>query len=85
MGDEAQAQATNYCPRFGQLAVEMGFVTTEQLKQGLAEQVDDNLASRPHRILGSIFFDQGWMTPGQVEAVLNRMFQLLREIDAAQG
>lgn len=85
MSDKSQGGATSYCPRFGQLAVEMGFITTEQLKQGLFEQVDDNLANRPHRILGTIFFDHGWMTPGQIDAVLNRMFQLLREADAGNG
>jgi len=84
MGRPTQDHAGSYCPRFGQLAVEMGFVTIEQLKQALAEQVDDNLCSRPHRILGTIFYDHGWLSPGQVDAVLNRMFQILREIDAAE-
>ncbi len=68
-----------YCPRFGQLAVEMEYVTPEQLKQALADQVDDNLTGRQHRILGTIFFEKGWMTPGQVESVVKRMFKLLRE------
>lgn len=68
-----------YCPRFGHLAVEMGYVSSKQLKEALSEQVDDNLSGRPHRILGAIFFDRGWMSPGQIEEVLNRMFQMLKE------
>ncbi|RME32871.1 MAG: hypothetical protein D6794_12215 [Deltaproteobacteria bacterium] len=72
-----------YCPRFGQLAVRLGYVTPEQLKQALSEQVDDNLAGRPHRILGTIFFEHGWMSPGQIEEVLNLMFaQIKQEQDA---
>jgi len=67
-----------YCPRFGHLAVDMGYVTPEQLKEALGEQVDDNLAGHPHRILGAIFFDRGWMTPGQIDEVLNRLFKLVK-------
>jgi len=71
-----------YCPRFGHLAVELGYVTPEQLKEALGEQVDDNLSGRPHRILGAIFFDRGWMTPGQIEEVLNLLFGTTRENSA---
>lgn len=85
MNNQSQNQVSAYCPRFGQLAVEMGFITSDQLKQGLAEQVDDNLSNRPHRILGTIFFEHGWMTPGQVDMVLNQMFKLLREADAGNS
>jgi len=68
-----------YCPRFGHLAVEMGYVTPQQLKEALSEQVDDNLSGRQHRILGAIFFDRGWMTPGQIDEVLNRLFRSIKE------
>ncbi|GAB4180832.1 MAG: hypothetical protein Tsb0017_24900 [Geothermobacteraceae bacterium] len=75
----SQHPSERYCPRFGQLAVRLGYVTPEQLKQALSEQVDDNLAGRPHRILGTIFFEHGWMTPGQIEEVLNLMFDKFRD------
>ena len=64
-----------YCARFGVIAVELGFLQAEQLQQALREQVEDNLAQRPHRVLGAICFDHGWMTPVQIEEVLNQMFQ----------
>ncbi len=63
--------AVEYCRRFGQVAVERGFITPEQLKQALAEQVDDDLANKPHRLLGEILFEKNWMTADQVEAVVN--------------
>ncbi|RMF45577.1 MAG: hypothetical protein D6751_07065 [Deltaproteobacteria bacterium] len=75
----SQHPSERYCPRFGQLAVRLGHVTPEQLKQALSEQVDDNLAGRPHRILGTIFFEHGWMSPGQIEEVLNLMFDQIKE------
>ena len=73
-----------YCPRFGQLAVAMGYVNPDQLKLALIEQVDDNLNDRPHRILGAIFFEHGWMTPGQIDNVLNQMFKVIQELELAE-
>jgi hypothetical protein len=70
-----------YCPRFGQLAVAMGYVTPEQLKQALSEQIDDNLNDRSHRVLGTIFFEHGWMSPGQVDQVLNKLFKMIGELE----
>lgn len=60
-----------YCRRFGQIAVERGIITPQQLKEALAEQVDNDLAGKPHRVLGDILFDKGWMTARQVESVLD--------------
>lgn len=64
-----------YCSRFGTIAVENGYLRVEHLQQALWEQVDDNLANRPHRVIGAICFEHGWMTPAQIEAVLNIMFK----------
>ena len=57
-------------PRFDQIAVEKNFVTSEQVKQALLEQVVDNFAQKPHRQLGRILLEKGWMNDQQVEAVL---------------
>jgi len=64
-----------YGPRFGYLAVQMGFSTPEQVKASLAEQMEDNLANRAHRLMGRILLDNGWITLQQVEAVLNELFK----------
>lgn len=64
-----------YCPRFGQIAVEKGYVTSEQVKQAVSEQIDDDMANRPHRLIGRIFLDNGAMTPQQIEIVLNDLFK----------
>jgi len=37
------------------IAVSRGYVTPKQLKEALAEQVDDDLAYRPHQLLGIYF------------------------------
>lgn len=61
----------DYCRRFGQVAVERGYITPEQLKEALSEQVDDDLSKRRHRLLGDILFEKNWMTTNQVVAVLD--------------
>ncbi len=62
-----------YCSRFGVISVTKGFVTSDQLKAALIEQADDNISERPHRLIGRIFFEKGWMTDEQIDAVLNEL------------
>ncbi|MBF0559624.1 MAG: hypothetical protein HQL08_12690 [Nitrospirae bacterium] len=66
-----------YSPRFGKKAVDLGFITTEQLKAALAAQVDDEMSGSPHRVIGSIFFEKGWMTYQEIEVVLKELFKEL--------
>jgi hypothetical protein len=68
--------SAKYCNRFGVIAVDKGFVTADQLKEALTDQADDNLSNRPHRLIGRIFFDKGWMTDEQIDIVLNELFKL---------
>ena len=72
-----------YCKRFGQIAVERGYVTADQLKEALAEQVDDDVSGRPHRLLGTIFLEKDWMTAQQVELTMNEMFRILARESAS--
>lgn len=61
-----------YGRRFGQIAVNMGFVTREQVKAALAEQITCNSFSRlrPRKLIGEILFENGWITLKQIEKVL---------------
>jgi hypothetical protein len=56
--------------RFGELAFEMGIVTTDQLYQALAAQAKDEAEKRPARFLGQILIDLGHMNEKQVLDVL---------------
>ncbi len=67
--------SAKYCHRFGMIAAEMGFITSEKIKEGMAEQVDDDFANKPHRLLGRILLERGWMTALQIETVLNELFK----------
>jgi hypothetical protein len=63
--------------KFGQVAVEMGFVTPEQVTQVLSEQVsmDSSSRLRPPKLIGEIFSEKGWMTQKQIQMVMDRISQ----------
>ncbi len=76
MADEVDKElSAKYCYRFGMIAAEMEFISPEKVKEAIAEQVDDNLSNRPHRLLGRILLEKGWMTAQQIETVLNELFK----------
>ena len=79
MTDILKIISDKYCPRFGQTAVEMGFITEGQLKEALCSQIEGNLFNHEHRLLGAILFDKEWMTSDQVEKVMNVLLKTMRQ------
>ncbi len=76
MADDVDKELSEkYCPRFGMIAIDMGFVTADKVKKALSEQVDDNISNKPHRLIGRILLDNGWLTPQQIEQVMNKLFK----------
>ncbi len=76
MKDDFMKKLSNrYCPPFGKIAVEMGFITAEQLTEALAEQAEDSLSNRPHRFIGYILSEHGWIDNEQLGIVLNILFK----------
>lgn len=74
MGNKINEELSEkYNQRFGVVAVDMGFVTIEQVINALTEQVEDNFSNRRHRLLGEILLQKGWMTPDQIEMVLSKL------------
>ncbi len=67
--------ATQYFPRFGNIAVHMGFVTAKQLKEAMVEQVEDDIFNKPRRLIGEILLNNGWITDEQIDIVLNELFK----------
>jgi hypothetical protein len=62
-----------FSQRFGMIAVSRGYITPRQLKEALTEQVDDDLACRSHRLLGTIFFEKKQMKLIQIDQVLDEL------------
>lgn len=68
-----------YGPRFGQIAVESGFITEGQLAEALACQVHEELTGRGHRLLGTILFEKEWMSAAQIDLVLTLLCRGARQ------
>ena len=59
--------------RFGTVAVEMGFITAEQLLHAMNIQIKEDIEGGEHRLLGTILMEIGAMTRKQVHEVLLAM------------
>ena len=59
--------------RFGTIAKEQGFVTTEQVIEALEIQVKENMEEGKHRFIGQILTDLGYLTESQVKEILKLM------------
>lgn len=59
--------------RFGVVAVEKGFITSEQLMEALRIQVEDNLNSGEHRLIGMILLEMGLLTLDQIDEILQEV------------
>ncbi len=55
--------------RFGLIAIEKGFITKDQLHKALIIQVEDNVQGKPHKIIGDILIDLGYITPEQANEI----------------
>lgn len=68
-----------YCPRFGMVAIEMGFITEQQLIEALGRQVYEEFLGFGHRLVGTILFDQGWMSSEEIDRVATELLKRMRE------
>jgi len=62
-----------YPSRFGLAAVKLGFITPQQLREAMIEQLDADINTKVHRLIGEILHSKGWMTLEQVEETLKNM------------
>jgi len=67
----------DHCRRFGAIAVQKGFVSLEEIKAAMAEQIDDDINGREHRLLGTILFNDGFTTENEVDKVLQELAKTL--------
>ncbi|RJQ51845.1 MAG: hypothetical protein C4526_09270 [Nitrospiraceae bacterium] len=78
MDHETESElAEKYAHRFGQIATDLGFVTSDQVRKALDEQISNTLSARlrPRKLIGEILFENGWMTLKQIETVLAELFK----------
>jgi hypothetical protein len=65
-----ESMANKPSKRFGQIAVEQGLITLEQLKSALSYQAQENLNDGGHQRIGEILIHQGLITSQQVKEIL---------------
>ena len=67
--------AVRYAKKFGQIAVNRGFINKNQVRDALTEQLSLHTFRRlrPHKLIGEILFENGWITLKQIEIVLEEI------------
>jgi len=75
MGQDLPKNIQKLCYRFVNTAVKKGFITEDQLKDAMLKQLEDDLNERPHRLIGTILFEKGWITWQQIDIVLKELFK----------
>ena len=58
--------------RFGEVAIELGYLSPEQLRRALVIQQQETVSTRPHRHIGRICVDEGYLSLPNVLTVLER-------------
>ena len=64
----------HYDKRFGIIAIEKGYISAENLIDGLKTQVEEDIQNNTHRLIGEILVDKGHMTLSQVDDVITEIF-----------
>ena len=65
--------------RFGKVAVDLGFITMDQMLDSIEIQVKENIAFGTHRKIGMILLEQGHINSDQIDEVLKEM-QIKKQI-----
>jgi len=66
--------------RFGTVAIEMGFITQDQLILALKYQVEKELQKGEHQKIGTILYEMGVMDTSQLKSVLTRLHHGFTEL-----
>lgn len=64
----------HYEKQFGIIAIEKGFITSDNLIETLKIQVEEEIQYKTHRLIGEILLDKGYLTPSQIQSVLDGIF-----------
>ena len=75
MKSKFDREISQFCRRFGTLAVKNGFLSEARLKEAMLEQVEEDLRGKGHRLIGTILYEKGWMTWEQIDKVLKELFE----------
>ena len=72
LGEEDTAPLQR-APLFGQIVIEEGFVDLDQLLECLDVQKMEDLEGKPHRLIGEIMLDRGYLNREELERAVRIM------------
>jgi hypothetical protein len=61
--------------QFGIIAIEKGFITSDNLIEALKVQVEEDIEYKTHRLIGEILMERDYINPSQIQQVLNDLFK----------
>ena len=68
------SKVEHYDKRFGLIAIEKGYILSQDLIDGLKTQVEEDIRHNAHRLIGEILVGKGRMTLSQVNDVVAEVF-----------
>ncbi len=74
-GDDYKNFSYQYSPRFGEVAVNMEFITEKQVNEAYVEQIEDDVSNKPHRFIGDILFENRLMAKKEICIVLKELLK----------
>jgi len=73
-----------YALRFAEVAVMKEFITLSQMEEAYSEQVSSypSTLQKPHKLIGEILLEKGWMTFEQIHNVMEELSQHQKSLSA---
>ncbi len=68
-------KAEPYEKRYGNIAIDRGFINQQQLVEALNDQVMDEINGEGHRLIGLILFELGYIALEQDKEVLDALIK----------
>ena len=70
---EQYHQLPTHEKRFGNIAIDKGFITLQQLIDAINVQVLEEIKDGKHRLIGQILFDLNYMTTEQIQIIIDQI------------
>jgi hypothetical protein len=65
----------HYERQFGIIAIEKGFIKSDNLIDALKIQVKEDIEYKTHRLIGEILMENGCLSPYQIQEILEAIFK----------
>ena len=74
-----------YRKLFGEVALELGFVTPSQLYEALTQQVKTKERTGVEKLLGQVLLELGYLDTDQIQRIIDRVYPRIPEEDELES